>query len=104
VSAVRFAPDGRFLVATGAAGRLQFWDVEKFETFLYLYAFGPGAWLALLSDGRFDGALDALRYLCYTERGSFNSFTAEELQKEFYDPEAVQEVLAKCTSPSPTSS
>jgi hypothetical protein len=32
-------------------GRLQFWDVEKGETFLYLYSFGPEAWLALLPDG-----------------------------------------------------
>jgi len=46
-----------------------------------------------LPDGRFDGRRDALRYLCYTELGTFNSFTAEEL--EFHDPKAVQEVLAK---------
>jgi hypothetical protein len=62
-------------------------------------AFGPGAWLALLADGRFDSTPDALRYLCYTERGTFNSFTAEELQKEFYEPRAVQEVLARHTAP-----
>lgn len=83
------------LVAAGAAGRLQFWDVEKGETFLYRYAFGPGAWLDLLPDGRFDASPEGMRYLCYTEQGTLNSYTAEELVKEFYDPKAVQEVLDK---------
>ena len=55
---------------------------------IHCSAFGPGAWLALLPDGRFDGRRDALRYLCYTELGTFNSFTAEEL--EFHDPTAVK--------------
>jgi len=77
---------------------LQFWDVEKGETFLYRYHFGPGAWLDLLPDGRFDANPEGMRYLCYTERasGTLNSYTAEELVKEFYDPKAVQEVLEKC--------
>jgi hypothetical protein len=104
VYTVRFAPYGRFLVAAGAAGRVQFWDVEKCETFLYLYAFGPGAWLALLPDGRFDGTPDALRYLYYTERGTYNSFTAEELLKEFHDPKAIQAVLAKYKMQAPRAS
>jgi WD40 repeat protein len=28
-------------LAAGDAGRLQFWDVDCGETFIYLYAFGP---------------------------------------------------------------
>jgi hypothetical protein len=38
-----------------------------------------------------------MRYLSYTERasGTLNSYTAEELVKEFYDPKAVQDVLEK---------
>ncbi len=81
--------------APGAAGRLQFWDVDSAETLLYLYAFGPGQWLALLPDGRFDASPEALRWLCYTEQGTLNSFTAEELLAEFYSPQAVREVLAR---------
>ena len=95
VHAVCFAPKGRYLVAAGAAGRLQFWELERGETFICLYAFGPGAWLALLPDGRFDGTPEALRYLCYTERDTLNSFTVEELVREFHAPQAVQEVLDK---------
>jgi hypothetical protein len=33
-------------------------------------------------------------YLACTEEGTLNSFTAEELVKEFYDPKAVADVLA----------
>lgn len=95
VYTVCFAPNGKYLVAAGAAGRLQFWDHEKGKTFLYRYAFGPGAWLDLLPDGRFDASPEGMRYLCYTEQGTLNSFTAEELVKEFYDPQAVQATLAK---------
>ena len=95
VYAVAFAPNGKYLVAAGAAGRLQFWDVEKGQTFLYRYSFGPGAWLDLLPDGRFDASPEGMRYLGYTEQGTLNSYTAEELVKEFYDPKAVQEVLAQ---------
>lgn len=39
-----------------------------------------------------------MRYLCYTGQdanGKLQSFTAEELVQEFYDPKAVQEVLEK---------
>jgi WD40 repeat protein len=95
VYAVSFAPNGKYLIAAGGAGRLQFWDVEKGETFLYRYWFGRGAWLDLLPDGRFDASPEGMRYLRYTERGTFNSYAAEDLVKEFYDPKAVQEVLAK---------
>jgi uncharacterized protein YjbI with pentapeptide repeats len=101
VRSVCFAPTGLYLVAAGDAGRLQFWDWEQGETFLYLYAFGPGAWLALLPDGRFDGSPDALRWLCYTQRDTLNSFTAEELVHQFHNPAAVQEVLARYHVPSP---
>jgi hypothetical protein len=43
----------------------------------------------------FDASPEGMRYLCYTEQGTLNSYTAEELVKEFYDPRAVQEVLEK---------
>lgn len=42
-----------------------------------------------------DGTPDALRYLCYSARGTFNSFSAEEQLKEFQLPKAAQEVVAK---------
>jgi len=58
--------------------RLQFWVVEKGETFLYRYAFGPGAWLGLLPDGRFDASPEGIRYLCYTEQGTLNSRRTDE--------------------------
>ena len=102
VSAVGFAPHGRYLVATGSAGRLQFWDWEKGETFLYRYDFGPGAWLELLPDGRFDASPEDLRYHCYTGRDTFRSFTAEELLKEFHDPKAIQEIREKYLLPLPS--
>jgi WD40 repeat protein len=102
VSAIRFDPQGRYLVAAGSAGRLQFWDYPRGVPFLYLESFGPGAWLALLPDGRFDGTPEALRYLCYTRRNSFESFTAEEVLDTFYKPQAVQEVLAKYNVPLPS--
>ncbi len=95
VEAVAFAPNGKYLVAAGAAGRLQFWDYERGETFLYRYSFGPGAWLDLLPDGRFDGSPEGMRYLGYTAPGQLLGYRAEELVKEFYDPEAVRAVLAK---------
>jgi WD40 repeat protein len=95
VLAVSFAPNGRYLVVAGITGGLQFWDVETAQPFLFRYAFGPGAWLDLLPDGRFDASPEGMRYLCYTENDTLNSYTAEELVKEFYDPQAVQEVLKK---------
>jgi len=35
VYVVCFAPNGRYLVAAGQAGRLQFWDLQRGETFAY---------------------------------------------------------------------
>ncbi len=97
VYAVAFAPNGKYLVAAGAAGRLQFWDVASGQTVLYLYAFEAGAWLALLPDGRFacDEAGEALRWLGYTELGTLRHWKAADWQREFHDPQAVAEVLAR---------
>jgi len=97
VYAVTFAPNGKYLVAAGAAGRLQFWDIATGKTFLCRYSFGPGAWLDLLPDGQFDASPEGMRYLGYTEEGTFNHYTAESLVKEFYAPDAVREVLEKYT-------
>jgi hypothetical protein len=66
---------------------------------VYLYAFGPGAWLTLLPDGRFDATPEGLRYLCYTRRGTLTSFTGEELAKHFFDPQAVRDALAPYHAP-----
>jgi hypothetical protein len=49
----------------------------------------------MLRDGRFDGSPEALRYLCYTQQGTLNSFTAEEVLNRFHAPDAVRDVLAK---------
>jgi hypothetical protein len=95
VLAVSFALNGKYLVAAGAVGRLQFWDLAKGETFLYRYAFGPGAWLDLLPDGRFDASPEGMRFLSYTVCDSLTSYTAEDLVKEFYDPEGVKAVVEK---------
>ncbi|MGE0680297.1 MAG: WD40 repeat domain-containing protein [Candidatus Binatia bacterium] len=95
VYTVQFAPNGEYLVAAGSAGRLQFWDIEKGETFLYRYNFGPGAWLELLPDGRFDASPEGIRYLRYTENDTLISYAAEDLVKEFYDPDGVRAVLER---------
>jgi hypothetical protein len=56
-------------VAAGAAGRFQFWDHEKGKTFLYRSTFGPGTWLDLLPDGRFDdnpeGPVHGIKFLYF---------------------------------------
>ncbi len=95
VLGVAFSRNGKFLVAAGRGGRLQFWDHKTGQTFLYRYSFGPGAWMDLLPDGRFDCSPEALRYLGYTENGTLRHYPAESLVKEFHSPEAVQAVLAK---------
>ena len=97
VHCVAFAPNGKYLVAIGTAERLQFWDIESAETFLYCYSFGVDSWLALLPDGRFDASQEGIRHLGYSESGTFDYYSAESLVKEFYDPPAVQSMLAKYT-------
>ncbi|MBM4258530.1 MAG: hypothetical protein FJ147_21860 [Deltaproteobacteria bacterium] len=97
VYSVQFAPNGKYLVAAGAAGRLQFWDVTSCATFLYRYSFGPGAWLDLLPDGRFDASPEGMRYLRYTEDETLNSYAAEDLVKEFYRPKEVEAEIERYT-------
>jgi len=83
----------------GDVGHLQFWDHKQSLTSLWLYNFGD-EWLALLPTGEFDcSSPEALRYLRYTEIGTFNSYKAEDLAKEFHSPEAVRVVLAKYNVP-----
>ena len=95
IQSVAFAPSGVFVCGGGRAGRLQFWDLQTGKTALLMYNFGE-EWLMLLPDGRFDfSSPDALRYLRYTEIGTFNSYRAEDLVKEFHSPEAVKAILTK---------
>ncbi|MEP7341650.1 MAG: hypothetical protein ABI977_28215 [Acidobacteriota bacterium] len=99
VRSVAFAADSRYLVMGGSAGRLQFWDHNEGRTILWLYNF-EDEWLVLLPTGEFDcSSPEALRYLRYTEIGTFNSYKAEDLAKEFHSPEAVRAVLAKYNDP-----
>jgi WD40 repeat protein len=93
VISVKFSKNGKYLIAAGDAGRIQFWDPFKGITFLYRYYFGPGAWLDLMPDGRFNASPEGTRYLRYTELGTFNSYPAEDLIDEFYQPGAVKAVL-----------
>jgi len=95
VLAVKFAPNGKYLIAAGYSGRLQFWDYIKGNVFLYRYSFGPGAWLDLLPDGRFNASPEGLRYLSYTEQSSLDSFRSEDLVRELYDPKGVKDILKK---------
>ncbi|MGA1839950.1 MAG: WD40 repeat domain-containing protein [bacterium] len=98
VSSVKFAPNMKYPVTTGAAGRLEFWDFEKKKPFLYRYCFEPGAWLDLLPNGYFNASPEGIRYLCYTEKGTLNSYSAEELIKVFFNPEEVRETIKKYIS------
>ncbi len=95
IRSVAFAPSGGFVCGGGWAGRLQIWDLQTCKTALLIYNFGE-EWLMLLPDGRFDvSSPEALRYLRYTEIGTFNSYRAEDLAKEFHSPDAVKALLAK---------
>jgi WD40 repeat protein len=93
VYSVAFTGDGKCLIAAGAAGRLQYWDLETGQPCLYRYALGPGAWLDLLPDGRFNASAEGRRYLCYTEKGTLHSHPAETMMSAFYQPEAIEAVL-----------
>jgi len=88
------------LVSAGAAGRLQFWDLQEKQVFLYRYIFAPGVWLDLLPDGRFDDNSkgNEQSYLRYTRRETLQSHTAKDLKSVFFDPWAVCEVLEKYLS------
>jgi WD40 repeat protein len=93
VHSVKFSTNGKYLIAAGEAGRIQFWDPWKGTPFLYRYYFGPGAWLDLMPDGRFNASPEGTRYLRYTELGTLKSYAAEDLIDAFYQPGAVKAVL-----------
>jgi WD40 repeat protein len=95
VFSVQFSPNKKYLISAGQAGRLQYWDFKKGKTFLYRYSFGPGAWLDLLPDGRFNASPEGMRHLGYTKSSRLNYYSAEKLVKEFYDPEGVREAVRK---------
>lgn len=97
VNSVVFAPNGRSLVA-GETGRIAFWDLERFEALLYLYAFEPDAWLALLPDGRFDASPAGMRYLCYTKGNSPDTLPSEHVAAEMRSPQAVQDIWSRVFS------
>lgn len=95
---ITFASNRKYLIAVGPTGRLHYWDVKSGKEILYRYCFEPGTWIDLLPDGRFNASPEGVRYLCYTEKGSFTSYTAGELIKEFHDPVTVQRILENCST------
>ena len=97
VLSVKFSQNGKFLIAAGDAGRLQFWDPIKGVTFLLRYHFGTGSWLDLMPDGRFNASPEGLRFLRYTEMATLKSFNAEDLVDKFYRPSDIEILLKEYT-------
>jgi WD40 repeat protein len=90
---VAFAPNGKYLVAAGGLNCLAFYDMDAQQLFLYRYWFQGGGWLDLLPDGRFDGNEIGIRHLRYTEMGTLDSYSAEQLKSRFYDPQGVRAMM-----------
>ncbi|MFN0112140.1 MAG: hypothetical protein ACKVZH_25030 [Blastocatellia bacterium] len=67
--------------------------IESERPILYRYVFNERAWLDLLPDGRFDASEEGRKYLCYTEQGSLHSYSADSMEKDFFDPAAVRVIL-----------
>ncbi|MCK6619638.1 MAG: TIR domain-containing protein [Calditrichaceae bacterium] len=95
VWSVGFSPDGNILASGSLDGSIRLWSVEKSQEICAGYFIAEGVWLVLLPDGRFDASPAGLRYLCYTEKNGFASYSAEDLAKEFYRPEEVQAEIAR---------
>jgi WD40 repeat protein len=93
VYSIQYATNGKFLVAAGTGGRLQFWDSFIGKTFLYRYYFAPEAWIDLMPEGRFNGSPEGLKYLRYTEKGVYKSYSADLLKDDFFIVEDVKTLL-----------
>jgi WD40 repeat protein len=90
VTTLAFSPQGNTLVSGGLDGSVRLWSVETGREICAWYLIAEGVWLVVLPDGRFNASPAGMQYLCYTEKNGFNSYTAEELVKQFYRPEEVQ--------------
>jgi WD40 repeat protein len=93
VYSIQYATNGKYLVATGTGGRLQFWDSFIGKTFLYRYYFAPDAWIDLMPEGRFNGSAEGYKYLRYTEKGVYKSYSAELLKDDFFIVDDVKTLL-----------
>ena len=98
MNTVQFSPNRRFIISGGVSSRLQLIDRETGKVFLNRFCFEPGAWLDLLPDGRFDASPEGMRYLAFTELGTWQSYHADNFVKELYDPEGVFEEISWWTS------
>jgi WD40 repeat protein/uncharacterized caspase-like protein len=54
ITAVRFSPDGRWVVTSNADGTLTIWPVDAGKELVSLVSFHDGGWAVADSDGRYD--------------------------------------------------
>ena len=78
---------------------MRLWSVKEGREICSYWFIGEAVWIILVPDGRFDASPRGLQYLAYTEQGTFNSFTAEELKHLFYKPDEVRQEIARYITP-----
>ncbi len=93
VHSIAFMHNENYLVAAGSAGRLQIWDLKNKMTLIYRYSFSSEAWVDIIPDGYFNANELGRNKICYTQQGTTNSYTAEQLAMEFFSPDAIRIAL-----------
>jgi len=93
IHSLKFSKNCKFIIITDNNSRIQFWDLIKGEIILFCYYFGPGAWIRIMPNNKFDATQEGMRYLQYTELKKLNSFSAKKLIEEFYKPEEIKRLM-----------
>lgn len=93
-----FLPDAKHIISTGYDNSTKLWDVSTGKELAQLYAYNK-QWVAVTSDGRFDGTAEAISKLYYTK--GTDILPLQTLYENYYTPGLLPQLLNYGSLPTP---
>jgi len=92
LNSLAFSPDGDYILSGSSDGTTRLWEVTTGKPLFIRFHLGQNDWVAVTSDGRFDGSPDGIQLLHYARDNK--SIPLDALFDRFYTPKLVAQVLS----------
>ena len=91
ITSATFLNEGKYLISASTDNTLKFWDIATGSELITLIILGDEDWAAVTPDGRFDGSLNGLKKLHYSQ--GMKTIPLDAFFEQFYTSRLLSRVL-----------